>query len=68
MNDKGWFWTLIIGMIYVAILYVLVRPGSEGANAVTGLSAALVTLVQTATATPATAQSNRISQGPQSVL
>jgi hypothetical protein len=53
-SDKGWFWTLIIGLIYVAIVYVLVKPGSDGANAVKGLANALSSLVTTATGgTPA---------------
>jgi hypothetical protein len=57
MNDKGWFWTLLIGLIYVAILFVLVKPGSPGADAVKGLSNALSSLVTTATGgTPATSQ------------
>lgn len=44
----SWFWTLVTGAIYVAIIYVLVRPGSDGANAVTGLGNALTSLVTTA--------------------
>jgi hypothetical protein len=63
-GDKSWFWTLVIGMIYVAILYVLVKPGSNGANAVKGLSNALANLVSTATGgTPATDGNTNVPTG-----
>lgn len=49
MNDKGWFWQVVIGVFYLGILYVLVRPNSDGAAAVQNISAALASLVKTAT-------------------
>jgi len=48
MNDKAWFWYFVIGIIYIAILVVLVKPGSGAAAAVTTLSDGLATLVATA--------------------
>jgi hypothetical protein len=60
MNDKAWFWTLLIGVIYIAILYVLVKPGSAGASAVQAFSKALADLVTTATGGVPASGGNRI--------
>lgn len=43
-----WFWYLLLGIIYVAILYALVKPGSPAAAGVTSVANALSTLVTTA--------------------
>jgi len=48
MNGKAWFWYFVIGLIYIAILVVLVRPGSGAANAVTTLGDGLASLVAVA--------------------
>jgi hypothetical protein len=48
MNEKTWFWYAILGIIYVAILYALVKPGSPAAGGVTAVSSALASLVTTA--------------------
>lgn len=46
MKDLG---TFIIGVLYLAILYSLVRPGSHGADLVKTISDALVGVVGNAT-------------------
>jgi hypothetical protein len=45
------FWEFLTGTLYVAILYVLVRPGSAGAAAVKTLGDGLTVIVKTATGT-----------------
>lgn len=47
--NKDTIWETITGAIIVAIVYVLVRPGSPAATAVTQVSDALQALVKTAT-------------------
>ena len=42
-------WELITGVIIVAIIYVLARPGSPAAGAIASVSNALSGLVSTAT-------------------
>lgn len=39
----------LVGIIYLAILYLLVKPGSDGATAIKTVSTALADLVKTAT-------------------
>lgn len=39
---------IVLGVIYLAILFVLVRPQSSAASAVENISAALTSLVKTA--------------------
>jgi len=41
--------TFIVALIYIAILYVLVRPGSQGTAAITAASTAVAGLVSAAT-------------------
>lgn len=48
MTDKSWFWSVVIGIIYLAILFVLVKPSSPAATAVQSISGALSALVTTA--------------------
>ncbi len=43
------FWSVITGVIILAIIYMLVRPNSPAATAITQVSDALSALVQTAT-------------------
>lgn len=43
-------WTLLTGVVIVAILFVLVRPGSTAAQAVTDVGSAMASLLMTATA------------------
>lgn len=45
-KDIGAF---LIGIIYLAVLFVLVRPGSQGPSLVTNVSNGLANLVKTAT-------------------
>lgn len=59
--DTTWIWYTLLGVIYLAILYALVKPGSPGASGVTVLSNALASLV--ATATGSTTQSTNVPQG-----
>lgn len=40
---------LVTGIIIIAILFVLVRPGSQGPSLVSGVSSGLAGLVQSAT-------------------
>jgi hypothetical protein len=64
MSDKGWFWAFLIGIIYVAILFVLVKPNSDGAGAVQAVSKALADLVTTATGgTPASGGNQNVGTG-----
>lgn len=48
-SDTAFIWIFLIGVIYVAILYALVRPGSPAAGAVNTVSNALAAVVATAT-------------------
>jgi|HubBroStandDraft_2_1064218.scaffolds.fasta_scaffold104671_4 hypothetical protein len=47
-GEKAWFWYFVLGIIYIAILFVLVRPGSDAESAVVSLSKGLSSLVTTA--------------------
>jgi dolichol kinase len=42
-------WQLVIGVIIVAIIFTLVRPGSPSGSAITQISDALASLIGTAT-------------------
>jgi hypothetical protein len=44
-------WSLVTGVVIVAIVFMLVRPGSPGANAIADVSSALTALVTTAAGT-----------------
>jgi hypothetical protein len=56
-GEKAWFWYFVLGIVYVAILYVLVKPGSNAESAVVSLSKGLSSLVTTAVGgTPASTQ------------
>jgi hypothetical protein len=49
MKETDWFWYTVIGVIYLAIVYGLVKPGSPAAGGVTAIAAALSSLITTAT-------------------
>ena len=58
MEKMTWLWYFILGIIYIAILYALVKPDSPAANGVKAVSDAIATLVTTAIGgTQATGQS-----------
>jgi hypothetical protein len=42
-------WTVVIGVIMLAVLYMLVRPGSPAGKAIKDVSGALEALIATAT-------------------
>lgn len=46
MKDFG---TFLVGVIYLAVLFVLVRPGSQGPKLVTNVTDGLVKLVNAGT-------------------
>jgi hypothetical protein len=49
MNDsKAWIGFFIVGIIYIAILVMLVKPGSQAGTAVVHLGNGLADLVATA--------------------
>lgn len=48
MGEKTWFWYTILGIIYLAILTLLVRPGSPATQGVISLSNGLSSLIKTA--------------------
>jgi hypothetical protein len=49
MNDsKSWIGFFIVGIIYIAILVMLVKPGSPAAAGVVSLSNGLADLIATA--------------------
>lgn len=48
MNEHVWFWYFLLGIIYIAILFMLVKPGSNAGGAVVGVSKGLAELVTTA--------------------
>lgn len=48
-NISETIWMAIIGILIVAILFMLVRPGSPAAQAVTDVSGALAALVAIST-------------------
>lgn len=43
------FGTFLVGIVYLAVLFVLVRPGSQGPTLVTGVSNGLAGLIKAAT-------------------
>jgi dolichol kinase len=47
-GEKAWFWYFVLGIIYIALLVVLVRPGSDATNAVLKLSDGLASIIKTA--------------------
>lgn len=51
-------WDLIAGFFLIAIVYMLVRPGSPAAQAVTDVSNVLASLITTATGVHPASQSN----------
>ena len=67
MNEKTWFWYAVVGIIYIAILFALVKPGSPAASGVTAVAGALASLVTTAvggtTAQPQQTKSSNTPQG-----
>jgi hypothetical protein len=42
-------WQVATGAVIIAIVYMLVRPGSPGAKAVADISGALASMIKTAT-------------------
>ena len=42
-------WSLVVGILVIAILYVLVRPGSAASTAVSEIGKSMVSLVSLAT-------------------
>lgn len=54
--SKDTIWQFIIGVMVVAIVFMLVRPGSPAALAIKDVSTALSGLVQTATDHPISKQ------------
>lgn len=49
MGSKGVAGSFLAGIIIIAILFVLVRPGSQGPGLVTGVSKGLANLVKAST-------------------
>ncbi len=45
MNVSDTTWSVLTGVLVVALVYMLVRPGSKAATAVTAVSSAMVALV-----------------------
>lgn len=48
MNEHAWFWYMVLGIIYLAILYMLVKPGSPAGQGVQAFANAFASLVKTA--------------------
>jgi hypothetical protein len=64
MENMTWIWYFILGIVYVAILYALVKPGSPAANGVNAVSNAIATLITTAVGgTPANVSPNPVPPG-----
>lgn len=63
-GEKSWFWYFILGIIYLAILYVLVKPGSQANAAVVSLGQGLADLVTTAVGGTASTNGGGISLIP----
>jgi hypothetical protein len=63
MSEITWIWYVILGIIYLAILYALVKPGSPVAAGVTGISAALSALITTAVGGTPNTSSNAVPAG-----
>ena len=49
MNSRSAATVLIVGIIYLAIFFVLVRPGSQGPALISGVSGGLTNLIGAAT-------------------
>lgn len=49
MGSKGTITAIVIAVIYLAALFVLVRPGSQGPGLVNGVSTGLTNLIKAAT-------------------
>jgi hypothetical protein len=47
-ESKAWLWYFILGIIYIALLVLLVKPGSNAGTAVKSLSNGLSDLIRTA--------------------
>jgi hypothetical protein len=47
-GEKVWLWYFLLGIIYIALLVMLVKPGSDAGSAVVSLSHGLSSLVKTA--------------------
>jgi hypothetical protein len=47
-GEKAWFWYFVLGIIYIALLVMLVKPGSNAGSAIGSLSNGLADLVKTA--------------------
>ena len=62
-ESTTWIWYMILGIIYLAILYALVKPGSPVAAGVVGISTALDTLVSTAVGGTPNTSSNAVPPG-----
>lgn len=43
------FGTFLVGIVYLAVLFVLVRPGSQGPKLVSNVSGGLASLIKAAT-------------------
>jgi hypothetical protein len=48
VNEHAWFWYFVLGIIYLAILFILVKPGSDAEGAIVNVSNGLASLVKTA--------------------
>ncbi len=49
MNVSDTTWSVLTGVLVVALVYMLVRPGSKAATAVTAVSGALGAMIGTVT-------------------
>lgn len=49
MGSRSWVTVLLVGLIYLAILFTLVRPKSQGPALVTSVSNGLSNLIKSAT-------------------
>lgn len=63
MTETSWIGYVILGVIYLAILYALVKPGSPVAAGVTGISKALADLITTAVGGSPNTSSNSVPPG-----
>jgi hypothetical protein len=49
MPEKNFGGSFLIGIVYLAVLFTLVRPGSQGPTAITNVAAGLTSLVNAGT-------------------
>jgi hypothetical protein len=49
VNNRGAIGVFLIAIVYLAVLFVLVRPGSQGPTLVTNVGSALSNLIKSAT-------------------